>query len=420
VIFEVLEDVGKLALVVGFLYALLGVYVRRRRPAWFEPLQRRRLATVLALVLASSAVKLGEDVLGHESGAVDKAILLFIHRHVPDTATGFFEAVTLTGSTWFLLPLAAAATAGLLYARRRAEALLVAASAAGGAALVYFLKSMVGRTRPELWNTEWYWGSSFPSGHTLVVAAFATAAALGAARIRPAWRAYAAWLAVLWIALVGMSRLVLGVHWPTDVAVAACAGAMLPLAMSVWLELHGASRRAQSAAAPYNRAAMARSPASKLVPGLIGWLVVSFAAAAAGGVASANAGAFYLQLARPGWAPPGWLFGPVWSVLYLMMGVAAWLVWKERGFGGARAALSLFLAQLAANALWTWLFFAWRQGALAFAEILVLWALIAATIAAFWQVRPAAGALLLPYLAWVTFASALCFAMWRLNPALLA
>lgn len=153
--------------------------------------------------------------------------------------------------------------------------------------------------------------------------------------------------------------------------------------------------------------------------GLAGWLLASFAAAAVGGVASANAGGFYQQLARPAWAPPSWLFGPVWSVLYLLMGIAAWLVWRERGFRGARGALTLFVVQLAANALWTWLFFAWRRGALAFGEILLLWALIAATLAAFWRVRPLAGALLVPYLLWVTFATALTLAVWRMNPALL-
>src|SRR5690606_10580565 len=97
--------------------------------------------------------------------------------------------------------------------------------------------------------------------------------------------------------------------------------------------------------------------------GLLGWLGVSFAAAAIGGFASANAGDFYVRLIRPDWAPPGWLFGPVWTILYLLMAVSAWLVWRERGFRGAPVALGLFLAQLAANALWTWLFFAWRLGA---------------------------------------------------------
>ena len=159
---------------------------------------------------------------------------------------------------------------------------------------------------------------------------------------------------------------------------------------------------------------------SRQALGLVVWLLVSFAAAAVGGVASADAGSFYEQLDRPAWAPPPSLFGPVWSALYLLQGIAAWLVWRARGFGGARAALALFGVQLAANALWTWLFFAWRQGALAFAEVLALWALILATMVAFWRVRPLAGALLLPYLAWAGFPAALTWAVWRLNPQLLA
>lgn len=159
--------------------------------------------------------------------------------------------------------------------------------------------------------------------------------------------------------------------------------------------------------------------AAKQALGLLAWLLVSFAAAGVGGVASADAGSFYGQLSRPAWAPPASLFGPVWSVLYLLQGIGAWLVWRERGFSGARVALGLFLVQLAANALWTWLFFAWRRGALAFGEVLVLWVLILATIVAFWRVRPLAGALLLPYLLWVSFAAALTYSVWQLNPRLL-
>jgi benzodiazapine receptor len=101
------------------------------------------------------------------------------------------------------------------------------------------------------------------------------------------------------------------------------------------------------------------------------------------------------------------------------MGVAAWLVWRARGFAGARSALLVFIVQLAANALWTWLFFVWRQGGLAFAEILVLWVLILVTTGLFWRVSRAAAALLLPYLAWVSLASVLTLATWRLNPELL-
>lgn len=155
------------------------------------------------------------------------------------------------------------------------------------------------------------------------------------------------------------------------------------------------------------------------VAGIGAWVLLSFVAAAAGGVASANAGDFYQQLDRPAWAPPPYLFGPVWSVLYFLMGLGAGLVWRARGFAGARTALTLFIVQLGLNALWTWLFFAWRQGNLAFGDIVVLWVLILATVLAFWRVRPLAGALLVPYLLWVGYAAALTYAVWQRNPALL-
>jgi tryptophan-rich sensory protein len=153
--------------------------------------------------------------------------------------------------------------------------------------------------------------------------------------------------------------------------------------------------------------------------GLLGWLVLTFAAAAVGAWASADAGAFYTQLARPEWAPPGWLFAPAWSVLYTLMALAAWTVWRRHGFTGSRAALTVYVLQLAANALWTWLFFVWHQGAMACAEILLLWCLIVATIVLFRRLSLLAAAMLLPYLAWVTFAAALTFATWTLNPGLL-
>jgi tryptophan-rich sensory protein len=152
------------------------------------------------------------------------------------------------------------------------------------------------------------------------------------------------------------------------------------------------------------------------VRGLTAWLLASFAAAALGAIATRQAPEFYAQLVRPGWAPPGWIFGPVWTVLYALMGVAAWRVWRKAGFG---TALYLFLAQLALNALWSWLFFAWRLGAAAFAEVVVLWVLIAATLAAFLRIDRLAGALLVPYLLWVSFACALTYAVWRANPQVL-
>ena len=161
-----------------------------------------------------------------------------------------------------------------------------------------------------------------------------------------------------------------------------------------------------------------RSTLSQTI-GLITWLAIVFVAAAIGAAASVEASAFYAQLTRPAWAPPASAFGPVWSVLYMLMGIAAWLVWRERDVSKVRAALMLFVAQLCVNALWSWLFFAWRNGALAFAEVLVLLALIAATIVVFWRISRLASVLMLPYFAWVCLASALTWSVWQSNPNVL-
>ena len=150
--------------------------------------------------------------------------------------------------------------------------------------------------------------------------------------------------------------------------------------------------------------------------GLVGWLVVSFAASAIGAIASIQAKSFYGQLAQPAWAPPAAVFGPVWTALYALMAIAAWLVWRSGGWRLNRMALVLFLVQLALNALWSWLFFAWHLGALAFLDIVVLWLLIVTTLVAFWRVRALAGVLLVPYLLWVSFAAGLCYTVWQLNP----
>ncbi|MCC4599752.1 tryptophan-rich sensory protein [Xanthomonas melonis] len=153
--------------------------------------------------------------------------------------------------------------------------------------------------------------------------------------------------------------------------------------------------------------------------GLLGWLALCYAIAGLGAMASIQAASFYAELVRPAWAPPGWLFGPVWTVLYGMMAVSVWLVWRSGGWTGARGALTLFVAQLALNGLWSWLFFAWHLGAWAFADIVALWLVLAATIGAFAKRHALAAWLLLPYLAWVSFAAALNFAVWQLNPQVL-
>src|SRR5690606_35772490 len=153
--------------------------------------------------------------------------------------------------------------------------------------------------------------------------------------------------------------------------------------------------------------------------GLVVWLVISFAASAIGAVASIQARSFYADLSQPTWAPPGSVFGPVWTLLYALMGIAAWLVWREGGFRRHQVALTLFLVHLVVNALWSWLCFAWHLGAYAFIDIIVLWFLIIATIVTFWRVQPWAGALLIPYLLWVSFAAFLNYTVWQLNPQIL-
>lgn len=157
----------------------------------------------------------------------------------------------------------------------------------------------------------------------------------------------------------------------------------------------------------------------KQLLGLAAWLVVAFAASAVGAAASAGAGAFYDQLVQPDWAPPGWVFGPVWTVLYALMGIAAWLVWRSGGLRANRVALGFFVGQLALNAVWSWLFFEWQMGGWAFADILALVMALSITLVLFWRVRPLAGALLIPYLLWVLFAAVLNYTVRQLNPGIL-
>jgi benzodiazapine receptor len=124
---------------------------------------------------------------------------------------------------------------------------------------------------------------------------------------------------------------------------------------------------------------------------------------------------WYASLQRPAWAPPNWVFGPVWSALYLCMGVAAWLVWRRLETPGAKLALALFVIQLMCNVLWSALFFGIRNPGVAFGEIMLLWVLILSTLVSFRPISPAAGWLMVPYLLWVSFAAALNFVFWRLN-----
>lgn len=142
---------------------------------------------------------------------------------------------------------------------------------------------------------------------------------------------------------------------------------------------------------------------------LVVFLALVFAVAGLG--AQFGPDEWFAALQKPSWNPPNWVFAPVWTTLYAMMAVAAWLVWRT----GARAPLAWWLVQLALNAAWSWLFFGLHRPDLAFADILVLWLAIAATIVAFAPVSRTAALLLVPYLAWVTFATALNGAIWRLD-----
>jgi benzodiazapine receptor len=153
---------------------------------------------------------------------------------------------------------------------------------------------------------------------------------------------------------------------------------------------------------------------ARKILGLVGWLLACFAAASMGGFFTP--GEWYVGLEKPSWNPPTWVFGPVWTALYTMMAVAAWLVWKRGGFAIQRKPLMLFLVQLFLNAAWTPFFFGlhWPGGALV--VIILLWLAIAATLIVFWSVSRPAAWLLVPYLVWVSFASVLNGALWRLNP----
>ncbi|PSK89397.1 TspO/MBR related protein [Murinocardiopsis flavida] len=160
-----------------------------------------------------------------------------------------------------------------------------------------------------------------------------------------------------------------------------------------------------------------REPASggTALAGLALFGVAAAAAALVGVLSSTTTAQEYMRLDQPPWAPPAWLFGPVWTVLYVTIAVAGWGVWRAHGWRGARLELSLFGAQLLLNAAWTPLFFAAGLRGTAFAEIVLLWAVLAATIAAFARRTPWAAALLVPYWAWTTFAAVLNFAVWQLN-----
>lgn len=146
------------------------------------------------------------------------------------------------------------------------------------------------------------------------------------------------------------------------------------------------------------------------------FLGVSFVVAAVGSIATTSSlDPWYANLNKPDWTPSGSLIGAVWSVLYTLMGIAAWLVWREVGWT-LSLPLILFAGQLVVNGVWSVVFFGLQNPAAGFVAIVVLWALVLATLVSFWRITPWAGALFVPYIVWVTIAGSLNFLLWQMNP----
>lgn len=149
---------------------------------------------------------------------------------------------------------------------------------------------------------------------------------------------------------------------------------------------------------------------------LISSILIAQLAGLIGSVSTAsNVNSWYLTLTKPSWNPPNWLFGPVWITLYTMMGIAAYLVWQQKDASGAKLALWFYAIQLVLNSLWSILFFGLKNPGIAFFEIIILLGFIILTAFFFWKINPWAGALLLPYVAWVSFAAVLNYSIIKLN-----
>jgi tryptophan-rich sensory protein len=157
-------------------------------------------------------------------------------------------------------------------------------------------------------------------------------------------------------------------------------------------------------------------PHGGLLAGLLGlafWLVLSAVVATLG--AQFEPGDWYLELDKPGWTPPNWVFGPAWTLLYIAMAVAVWLVWRSGGWTANRQAVLAYLVQLALNGAWSWIFFGEQLIGLALVDIVCLFSMIIVVLALFWRRRRIAGLLMLPYALWVAFATALNYQLWMMN-----
>lgn len=152
---------------------------------------------------------------------------------------------------------------------------------------------------------------------------------------------------------------------------------------------------------------------AKKILGLVGWILLCSLAGIFG--AQFEPGTWYQLLQKPVWTPPNWIFPVVWPILYILMGIAVWLLWKMKDSSLWQTEFTWFFVQLVLNALWSWIFFGMHMIGTGLAEILLLWISILFTTLLFWKRNRTAGILMIPYLVWVSYASALNFAIWHLN-----
>jgi len=236
---DFVEDAGRIVLLAVLGYLAIRWFALRRNPK--TPIAAHRLLILVLLATALVLVKVSEDAIGGESRNFDQQVLLWIHAHTVPALPTLAYALTFTGSWKFLGASGVIALGVFTFLRRNWESLLLALSMLAAWLLTWGLKVVVSRERPSLWETQHYWGASFPSGHTLNTTCFATAMVLCLARIWPQSRKAATVFACLWSALVACSRMVLGVHWPTDVMAAACIGLLIPLILEFLLDQTSAS-----------------------------------------------------------------------------------------------------------------------------------------------------------------------------------
>lgn len=156
-------------------------------------------------------------------------------------------------------------------------------------------------------------------------------------------------------------------------------------------------------------------PMKKITPLILSVLIAQSAGLIGTIFTASSITTWYATLIKPEWTPPSWLFGPAWITLYTLMGIAAWMIWKQRKKPAARSALKVYGAQLVLNSIWSPLFFGLQNPGLAFFEIIILLITIVLTIIFFWRINKWAGIILLPYLAWSSFATFLNFTIWQLN-----